>query len=473
MTVLKSNTFVRENQHLVNTEFRNEFHAMAPIGWMNDPNGFIYFRGQYHLFFQYYPYDSVWGPMHWGHSVSDDGVKWTELPTALEPDQPYDKDGCFSGTAYVEDDILYLMYTGHVVEGDVVRQVQCLAKSTDGINFEKFEQNPVIHDDHIKDVCLIADFRDPKLLKRDGTYYSIVAAKTADNRGQLLIFESNDMIKWSEAKVLLEGDATQGIMWECPDIFELDGKDVIIMSPIQMKAQGYKYTNISSTVAMIGKLNWDTLKFELETYHEMDSGTDFYAPQSVINDKGERYIVAWMQMWDREIISHTQGHKWAGSMTLPREVRVINNKLVQTPIKGIYDHLNYEKVAVKEVELSEIANNPQYIALRSLNTNFELRLVSDSNEYISLTRVGNLLNLSREHGGHKIVGNEGPDYTSRTLELSTNELDLEIIIDTSSIEVFINKEDTMTMTFYKKLQERKVLVQGLDVETEIKLGYIK
>lgn len=471
MSTIKADQYIDKNKKNVNPEYRNEFHLMAPIGWMNDPNGFIFYKGQYHLFYQFYPYDSIWGPMHWGHAVSDDGVHWQDLPTALAPDQDYDRDGCFSGTAYVEDDILYLMYTGHVVEEGVVRQVQCLAKSEDGIHFEKLKENPVIHEEHIEGLCSIQDFRDPKLFKREGRYYSIVAANTEDKRGQLLIFESENMLDWSKGKVFLEGQKDQGIMWECPDVFELDGKDVIIMSPIQMKQQGYEYSNISSTLAMIGSIDWETLTYELETFHEIDRGLDFYAPQSALNPQGKRVITAWMQMWDRRNLTHELGHQWSGSMTLPREVKIEDNRFVQSPLSSIYDQFHYETVDLEAKEgFQSFADNPQYIHAVLNQESFKMHLAEDGDEYLLLSYQEGILTLSREKAGYAIWGNEGDDYHSRSIELESDHLALEIFIDVSSIEVFINQKMSMSMTFYKKKTERKASIQGLEHASSFKIG---
>ena len=104
-------------------------HFEPKIGWMNDPNGLVQFRGRYHAFFQHYPHDTVWGPMHWGHAVSDDLIHWEELPIALYPDQEYENDGgCFSGSAIVHEDKLYLIYTS---VGKELGQTQSIAVSED------------------------------------------------------------------------------------------------------------------------------------------------------------------------------------------------------------------------------------------------------------------------------------------------------------------------------------------------------
>ena len=117
-TLEAANAYIVDNLDRVNPQFKPDIHFSAPIGWVNDPNGFVYFRGEYHLFYQYYPYGSFWGPMHWGHAKTKDFVSWEHLPVALAPDKDYDKDGCLSGSALVKDDTLWLMYTEHIVHED-------------------------------------------------------------------------------------------------------------------------------------------------------------------------------------------------------------------------------------------------------------------------------------------------------------------------------------------------------------------
>ena len=167
---------------------RLRYHFEPKKGWMNDPNGLVWFRGQYHAFFQHNPYDTVWGPMHWGHAVSSDLLHWEELPIALYPDQPYENGGgCFSGSAIVKDDRLYLFYTSV----SKTAQTQSVAMSDDGIHFYKYEGNPVIAscpEGH-------KNFRDPKVSRIDGTYYMVTGSGNS-RAGQVLLFESEDLLHW-------------------------------------------------------------------------------------------------------------------------------------------------------------------------------------------------------------------------------------------------------------------------------------
>ena len=160
--------------------WRLKFHLMPPEGWLNDPNGLCYFNGEYHLFYQYHPYNSHWGPMHWGHAVSKDLLHWKYLPAALAPDMEYDRDGCFSGSAITLDDGRHmLMYTGVGKETQADGscrevQTQCIAVGN-GADYEKYPENPVLDETDLPEGSSRFDFRDPRIWRgADGKYYCAV-----------------------------------------------------------------------------------------------------------------------------------------------------------------------------------------------------------------------------------------------------------------------------------------------------------
>ncbi|AQU50428.1 hypothetical protein ARA01_10285 (plasmid) [Leuconostoc mesenteroides subsp. mesenteroides] len=182
---------------LNNTRYRLGYHIMAPSGWINDPNGFCYFQGYYHIFYQHYPNDSKWGPMHWGHARSKDLVHWESLPIALTPGDKEDEDGCFSGSAVVYNGKMYLIYTGHHYYGDGDSdhfwQNQNLAISEDGIHFEKYENNPIISqapEDNTQ------HFRDPKVWYNNGKWYLILGSQNKQELGRVLLYKSDNLIDW-------------------------------------------------------------------------------------------------------------------------------------------------------------------------------------------------------------------------------------------------------------------------------------
>ena len=169
--------FEREQAQKLSANERPLFHLTPLVGWMNDPNGFCWYKGQYHLFYQYHPFSRQWGPMHWGHAVSSDLLHWTYMPCALAPDTAADAGGCFSGSAVeTPDGRLMLVYTGVQPAGTFRRetQAQCVAFG-DGMNFEKSLMNPVIRHAHLPEGYSEFDFRDPKVWReKDGSYRMVV-----------------------------------------------------------------------------------------------------------------------------------------------------------------------------------------------------------------------------------------------------------------------------------------------------------
>ncbi|MGO2100719.1 glycoside hydrolase family 32 protein [Vagococcus salmoninarum] len=463
----KATRYTLDNLSTVKQDYKPQYHLSTPIGWMNDPNGFVYYQGEYHLFYQHYPYDSVWGPMHWGHAKSKDLVTWEDLPVALEPTEEYESEGCFSGSAIEKDGKLYLLYTGHVERDGVRRETQCLAYSEDGVHFEKYSGNPVISEEHIQGVADIGDFRDPKVFEKNGMYYCVIASKTPDERGRILLFKSSDLFEWEFVSILLEGTKEQGIMWECPDLFELDGQDVLIMSPIEIPKDGYQYDNTSSTVAFIGKVDWETGKFETENYHEIDFGLDFYAPQTCVDDQGRRIMVAWMQMWHRTMPTHDLKHGWVGSMSLPRELKVRNHYLVQEPISFLTNRLEVEK-DIKEVSLREdyylvdgFVKSGKIDLVLELQADLEIKL-GGADEYLSLFYdfKEETLVFDRRKSGFELVGAEKEPLNIRRVKcpLVNQELQLSLYSDISALEIFTSEGKTVTSTFYKKGHDYDLMI---------------
>lgn len=439
-TVERANQYIAENKSLVNPLFKPTHHLTAEIGWINDPNGFVYFLGEYHLFYQFYPYDSQWGPMHWGHAKSKDLVNWEQLPVALAPDQDYDRNGCFSGSAIVKDDQLWLMYTGHIEEEDGVRQVQNMAYSEDGIHFTKIAENPVATGDILPEEVSFRDFRDPKVFEKNGRYYAVVASQHKDQVGCIVLLGSDDLVHWEFESIFLKGEPEQGIIFECPDYFEVDGVECLIVSPMRMQRSGDAYHNINSSVLFKGSVAWDKKIFVPEEVVEIDHGQDFYAPQTLIDQDNRRIMVAWMQMWGRNIPSHELEHRWAGAMTLPRQLKISDGKLNQHLLPEI-------KRSMKELELGDPVIEFSKLSIEVNGTcRFSLGNSSDFLE-IGYDDIKQEVYIDRSHLKLEIRGEEELATTRRYVSLQAESLDL--IFDRHSVEIFVNGgKEVLTSTYY-------------------------
>lgn len=319
---------------------RPAFHLTPLVGWANDPNGFCYYQGEYHLFYQYHPYNTLWGPMHWGHAASKDLLHWRWLPAALAPDSEQDESGCFSGSAVeLDDGRLELLYTGVIPaeEPGKVYQIQCAAIG-DGLDFEKHPENPVISAELLPEHSCPYDFRDPKIWREPDGSYACVAATCDETRdGRILLFKSGDAIHWRYVTTLDAGGGQYGKMWECPDFFPLDGKQVLLVSPQEVKpVLGSALHSGENALVLIGDYDetGDVPKFTRQSVTAVDFGLNFYAPQSVQAPDGRRIIIGWMESWETAQKMPCD-HLWRGQMSTPRELRIKNGKLTQTPIREL------------------------------------------------------------------------------------------------------------------------------------------
>lgn len=319
-----------------------DFHFCSPIGWINDPNGFSCFDGEYHLFFQYHPYSTKWGPMHWGHAKTKDFIRWELLPAALAPDQGYDGQGCFSGSALEWEGRQYLMYTGVMEttgpDGEpVTRQIQCMADG-DGTDYEKWDCNPVIRADRLPAGSFPEDFRDPKIWKEEDGFYAVIGSRSEDTSGQIAMFHSEDLRNWKLVTVLDRSRNRYGKMWECPDFFPLGGQHVLITSPQFMEAKGLEFHNGNGTIYLVGTYDPETHAFcrTVQEARAIDYGLDFYAPQTLLAPDGRRVMIGWMKNWDNDLTP--EAFKWSGFMTIPRELFLKDGRLYQLPVRELENY---------------------------------------------------------------------------------------------------------------------------------------
>ena len=230
-TIEAANAYVKMECPFVDHKYFPAYHAAPPVGWVNDPCGFIEAFGQYHLYGQYHPYSSQWGPMHWGHWASDDLVKWDWQGVALAPDTSADEGGCFTGTAQMDGEEMLVAYAGLEADGEGGHyQQQCMAVSRDGAHFIKAERNPVIGRAMLPEGGSSVDFRDPCLF-RWGDEWRLLATNRNGQGGSLVQYASCDGLHWEMKGIFLDGFDQ---MLECPDLVVRDGRALLLLSVMDM-----------------------------------------------------------------------------------------------------------------------------------------------------------------------------------------------------------------------------------------------
>jgi len=286
-------------EKLARDPHRPRYHFLPPANWMNDPNGLLQWKGQYHLFYQHNPFGPQWGNMHWGHAVSDDLVYWRHLPIALAPtpDGP-DKDGVFSGSAVDNDGVPTVLYTG------VRPEVQCLATSRDDLlSWAKHPGNPVIPAP--PPGLDVTGFRDPCAWREGDGWCMAVGSGLRDRGGAALLYASRGpgLADWEYLHPLCVGDkAATGEMWECPDFFPLGDAHVLLVSVL------------GTTLYFSG--TYADLSFAPAVPGNTDFGGHFYAAKTLLDDRGRRILWGWM--WEGRSGEAQVETGWAGVQSLPR-----------------------------------------------------------------------------------------------------------------------------------------------------------
>lgn len=411
-------------------------HLKAPRGWINDPNGFIYYNGMYHLFYQHFPYAPIWGRMHWGHAVSRDLVHWEHKDIALYPSKKDDRSGCFSGSAVVHDGRLYVYYTGvdyseedpeniNICPGGDFISAQMLLTSADGIRFDNInDKRTVIPPVTDKDIGCRHNTRDPKVWRGKDAWYMVLGS-SAHGNGRLLLYKSDDLIGWTYMGHA--GKEGLGEIWECPDYFETDGRGVLLFSPTGLLNDGKLYD--SASICMFADFSETDCSMRLsDEYTMFDCGQDLYAPQSTTDAEGRRIIIAWARMPEP-----IEGDR-IGMLCIPRVVEVRDGHIYFRP------HPNISAMFTKKIaDLSE-ANGEMYRISLELENGGEINvggyIISRKDDRIYADRSG-------VFRGHSEI----------RCRFETPEIHdgyrLDIYVDRDLIEVYINDgEYVLSNTVY-------------------------
>ncbi|WP_088104497.1 glycoside hydrolase family 32 protein [Halalkalibacter urbisdiaboli] len=437
--------------------YRLNYHLMPPVGLLNDPNGFVYFKGRYHLFYQWNPFQTTHGAKFWGHYSSADLIEWEHHEIALAPSDWFDKNGCYSGSAIEHDGKLYLFYTGNVKNKHGEREsYQVMAVSEDGFTFEK--QGVVLEVPE----QYTAHFRDPKVWKHENMFYMVIGAQSKQQTGLAVLFCSKDLKNWEHlgpiAGAHMKPLADFGYMWECPDVITLNGKDVLILSPQGLEPEGILYNNLYQAGYFVGTLDYQKPLFEHEQFVELDRGFEFYAPQTTLDSKGRRLMFGWLGLPEEREEHHPtiQAH-WIHAMTLPRELTLVGDKLYQRPVEELktlrQEEFRYENVILTTDEQSfegiegeslevflTCSSQPKGDMIIQIRQHAQVIYHSES-KLLTLKRVSFVDNQTIEERHCRVEGLEN----------------LRIYLDSSSLELFVNDgAEVFTARIYPNAHEKTI-----------------
>ncbi|MFD1886616.1 glycoside hydrolase family 32 protein [Paenibacillus wenxiniae] len=466
-------------------DYRGAYHFSPANGWMNDPNGMVYWEGEYHLFFQYHPFGQTWGPMHWGHAVSRNLVHWQELPLALEPDE---LGTIFSGSAVVdwhnttgffpEQPGLVAIFTHHnELPGQPIQQSQSLAYSHDrGRTWQKYAGNPVLTNEHRP------DFRDPKVFwyEPDNSWMMIVAC------GQMVsLYRSSNLLQWTEISEFGDGIGCHDGVWECPDLFPLpvqngaDDADRWVM--LVSIGDGGVDTEGSRTQYFTG--HFDGTSFIPDEASQdvrwLDYGRDNYAGVSwsdIPAEDGRRLYIGWMSNW--RYANTTPTGDWRGAMTIARELLLEQVEdgqlqLLQRPVIEL-ESCRHSLLQLEQAKPEQIAAALDALRLRSYELHIVMPAISSAQwevlsdgQYrtvIDVDGVTGTIGIDRTQSGDQTFHEHFAGRHEAALSTVGAVRELRIFVDRGSVEVFVDGGRTVLtdLIFPPAGADRLGLINGMN-----------
>ena len=465
------------NLHIANKEpaivntYRPLFHMSPRVGWMNDPNGLIFKDGAYHLYYQANPLRTRPGQMAWGHFVSKDLISFRDLGIALA--FPEAGENAYSGGAIEADGRIHVFYTlhlekhpqmvrydGDILEGDeiyteeenefrktlprplegkdVKEEIVYHTSSPDGMAYEKGA--PVFDNETLPLNLSQTDFRDPYPVKIGDSYYLFLGGKDIEkNQGVIIVLEGKTLDHF-EYRFAIGPFYELGDMAECPSYRRIDGKDVLLVCGSNTPRRGNDFRNINCSLLLVGEIDFAGKAMRVDLIKEIDKGDSFYAPQFIAGEP-RPILVGWMEMWGKHYPTSRLRHGYVGAFTIPRIIALKDGDAFQTPVPEL---LAYEKEWTEEnlprhADISLVMKRGATLTIKGDNG----RLIIGNN------RRGVYLDSTESNSAYQ---------TARWTDRPYKEAKLRILLDTSSIEIFVDGgRETITSRFYIDGPLRKAL----------------
>lgn len=470
-------TLLKLQAQAANSPYQMGYHIRPSSGLLNDPNGFSYFNGQWHVFYQSFPFGAAHGLKSWMHLVSDDLVHWKDLGLAIAPDTKYDSHGAYSGSALPVDDKLFLMYTGNHRDQNWIRHPFQLGAWMDQEGqITKLTEPLITQPDHTTD-----HFRDPQIFKHRDLYYVVLGAQDKETKtGKISLFSSKDLKEFTDLGYLEFTEEEMGYMIECPNLIFVDDKPLLVFCPQGLDKDVVAYDNIYPNMYLLGEdVQLNKAKFEAGTnqIQNLDDGFDVYASQAFNTPDGKAYLISWVGLPD--VSYPTDEENWASCLSQVKELSLKDGKLIQRPVVSMADL----REKGTPLQASKKVNTKQQIIAES-GEQYELKLTLDTDQNGTLHLAGNddlsqslklefstgkdaYLTVSRADIGARFATEFG---TTRTIALPDQKaLDLEIFIDHSLCEIFVNGgEHVLTLRFFAEAGNKQI---ALTSSTEAALNY--
>ncbi|HTE02366.1 MAG TPA: glycoside hydrolase family 32 protein [Mucilaginibacter sp.] len=469
-------------------QYRPQIHFSPPAHWMNDPNGLVYNKGIYRLFYQYYPKGTVWGPMHWGHATSTDLVHWVNRPIALYPDS---LGLIFSGSAVVDFNNtsglgingkppMVAIFTHHnqakEKDGKNDTENESIAYSNDeGKTWKKYAYNPVLKNPGI------SDFRDPKVMWYAPGKKWVMTLATKDH---ITFYSSPNLKSWIKESEFGSGIGAHGGVWECPDLFQLISADSKKMWVLIVNINPGGPQGGSATQYFTGDFDGKTFKPNRSDTRWIDQGTDEYAGVTWSNTGNRRIFLGWMSNWNYATSVPTKA--WRSAMTIPRELKLVKEGdeyyVASQPVKEL-DALKEKSAALQNFSIKGEVNLTKLV--KASGSRSRLHLSSTALKGFSITMSNSLGEkvivgydekenswfIDRTQAGESGFNKDFAKRFSSPRITSSKNLDLTLILDAASVELFADKGITvMTAIYFPQKPYDKVTIASESLKID-KLQY--
>ena len=431
--------------HKAMDSHRPTYHLMPHANWMNDPNGPLYYNGEYHLFYQYNPFGNQWGSIHWGHASSADLVRWRHWPVALRPSPSLGEEHCFSGSAVLCNGIPTILYTsvGREERNSHSGAEQWMATSHDGmVTWEKYQGNPVmtnaIHGD-----MMVLEWRDPFVWQENGVWYMVLGGKHAD-RGCALIYRSTNLTEWEFLNKLME---EPGETWECPNLFRLGDHHVLVYSPL------------GPVRYHVGALNADfTFTGKQSGWIDHGGFEGYYATNSIVDEQSRRIMWGWIPEAARG--EFRKDCEWAGVQSLPRVITLGPDDLLgMHPLPELTllrnRHWHEENLVIfGQGYLSDATGRALEIVatmeIPSPDSSFHLKVLSslETGEETVITFHADTRQFTFDRSKSSLSDLPHKSSLTATSPILENMITLHVFVDHSVVEVFINYRECITTRVY-------------------------
>ena len=412
--------------------WHNRFHLEMPFGLINDPNGLSFYKGEYHIFYQWNPLGCEHKHKSWAHVKTRDFVNYSLPELSLWPSDDHDKDGCYSGCGYVQDGALHVLYT-------------CNKKDENNVRIPAQRIGTLLEDGTVrKDEVIIphepegytGHFRDPCRFQRNGRTYLVLGAQTQEERGCVLVYRE-EADGWKLMGELKTQMGKFGYMWECPTMLKFGDHDVLLFSPQGLEAKEYAYQNLYQSGYLAGHLSLAGMELLHGSFQELDKGFDFYAPQA-FQHEGRNILLGWMGMPDRDSQYPTAEKGWMYTLTMPRVLTLRQGHLYSQPAEEMKAlrvaesacelvGRNQQMLAADLHEGSEILLNVVFGQAKKLALTLSYGLEKLCFRYDRTQQVMQIDRTGMKLGGHGV----------RSFKLYAEEsLTLQLFVDRTAIEAF-------------------------------------